>query len=106
MQGSAIGPLGASCSNWFYNAASCPSVSDGQARIAGGGTTGRLEVFHAGQWGTVCDDSFENVDAIVACSSMGFTSGTVVSSTSVPDGTGQVWLDDLGCIGTEPNLGA
>ena len=30
-------------------------------------TAGRLEIFISNQWGTVCSDSFDNSDAIVAC---------------------------------------
>jgi len=43
-------------------------------RLAGGTSpyAGRLEVYHNGDWGTVCDGSFGNVDARVACYSLGF----------------------------------
>jgi len=33
---------------------------------------GRLEIFYRNQWGTVCDDSFDDVDARVACHSLGY----------------------------------
>lgn len=42
--------------------------------------SGRLEVLIHGVWGTICDDSFDSVDASVACRQMGFqSSGTLAS---------------------------
>lgn len=36
-------------------------------------TSGRLEIFINGEWGTICDDSFDRVDADVACQELGFS---------------------------------
>jgi len=32
---------------------------------------GRLEVFHNGRWGTVCDDMFGDIHASIACFQLG-----------------------------------
>ena len=39
-------------------------------------TSGRLEIFISGQWGTVCDDYFSIPDANVACRQLGFLSAS------------------------------
>ena len=71
---------------------------------------GRLEVFHSGSWGTVCDDSFGYMDAWVACSQLGLEPYTVERSDGFfrllegDYGAGPIWLDDLRCSGAEEGL--
>ncbi|XP_017657054.1 soluble scavenger receptor cysteine-rich domain-containing protein SSC5D isoform X3 [Nannospalax galili] len=75
-------------------------LADGPDRCAG-----RLEVWHAGRWGTVCDDSWDLRDATVACWELGC--GKVrprVGKTHYGPGTGPIWLDDMGCKGSETSL--
>ncbi len=67
--------------------------------------TGRVEVFHKGQWGTICDDYWSMNDAKVACRQLGYPYAVrALRGYQVPDGTGQIWLDNVGCNGYEESL--
>ena len=66
---------------------------------------GRVEVFHNGVWGTVCDDGWDIEDARVVCRQLGFPDAEAAyKGSNVSDGNGQVWLDDVDCTGDESSL--
>ena len=49
--------------------------TDWEMRLVNGGSSleGRLEVCLNGVWGTICDQSWDDTDAGVACSQMGYS---------------------------------
>ena len=80
---------------------------DGAIRLAAcraGDGCCRVEVFNAGEWGTVCDDGWDDADANVVCASFGCSGGTGVQNFG--GGTGRIWLDDVACSGSEASLAA
>jgi len=58
------------------------ACNEGDIRLQGSNTngTGRVKICHNNIWGTVCDDSWSNVDAAVACNQLGLVgAGTYAS---------------------------
>ena len=65
-----------------------------------------MEVYHNGVWGTVCDDGWDLNDAQVVCSELGLGKAVAaIHSAFYGEGSGQIWLDDVNCVGTEWTIG-
>ncbi|XP_061176191.1 adhesion G protein-coupled receptor E2-like [Saccostrea echinata] len=81
---------------------------EGSVRLVGGHSRleGRVEIYHNGQWGTVCDDHWTQTEARVICRMVGYSSykGIAKSAAFFGEGSGPIWLDDVNCYGYETSL--
>ena len=77
-----------------------------------GVVSGRIEVkpLRETAWGTIMYHGWEDVDALVACREIGnelgynTISGTKLNSSDTPDGSGEIWWQDVDCSGSEETL--
>lgn len=67
--------------------------------------SGRVEILHNDRWGTVCDDEWDLREAHVVCRAMDCGSAKLVKpSAYYGQGQGDIWLDDVRCVGNESSL--
>ncbi|KAL0147162.1 hypothetical protein M9458_057686 [Cirrhinus mrigala] len=81
-------------------------AKEGSVRLVGDlDSSGRVEVYHDGQWGSVCDDGWDLAEAEVVCRQMGFPGAiSAISGGTYGEGSGPIWLDDMKCEGSESSL--
>ncbi|NXD94842.1 DMBT1 protein, partial [Chaetorhynchus papuensis] len=85
----------------------CAAPPPPQLRLESGGDrcSGRVEVYHDGKWGTVCDDYFNMNSANVVCRQLNCGQAVSVLGLSYFGPSGKmIQLDDVQCRGTEPHL--
>ena len=82
-------------------------VTDPGIRLVGGSGPykGRVEVYHNGTWGTVCDDGWDLQDATVVCRQLGYdTAVGARRHATFGRGSGPIWYANANCSGHEANL--
>ncbi|XP_072166905.1 scavenger receptor cysteine-rich domain superfamily protein-like [Diadema setosum] len=90
-------------------AVDCTEERQGALRLADGSGSyeGRVEIFYDSQWGTVCDDDWDILDASVVCKQLGFSAATDAFRLAFFGGgspTQPIYLDNVHCDGTEAKL--
>ncbi|XP_061913153.1 neurotrypsin-like [Entelurus aequoreus] len=81
-----------------------PEGSGPPLRLVGGEEDfeGRVEVFHSGRWGSVCDDQWDDRDAEVVCRQLGYSGvAKAWSWAHFGQGAGPIMLDAVRCTGNE-----
>ena len=103
------------CSHRGWGSSDCTHGNDASVecsygssvvRLADGGNNyGRVETYENGQWGTVCDDSWDMNDANVVCRQLGFSGATSAPKyAAYGQGSGPILRDHIDCQGSEASL--
>merc|ERR1711884_175336 len=63
---------------------------------------GNVEIFHMGEWGSICDDEWDTYDASVLCRQLGFPGAERhTHSSQYGYGLHKIWMDNMYCVGNE-----
>ncbi|KAJ8312553.1 hypothetical protein KUTeg_009926 [Tegillarca granosa] len=70
-------------------------------KLSNGRDRGRVEISFNNEWGTICNNGWDDIDAGVVCGMLGFPNeGIALPSDVFGQGDGRIWLSDVNC---DPN---
>lgn len=98
--------FGTSISPSQFNTASTFQVINTPLRIVNGNSAseGRVEVYHNGRWGTICDDDWGTTEATLVCKMAGYQYGKSYGNAYFGQGSGDILLDNVNCAGLETDI--
>ena len=72
---------------------------------------GRVEVYHRGQWGTICDDHWGFKEATVVCRMLNYSAAEKVVRSAYKyygrvGSSYPIWMDNVKCRGNEQTIAA
>ena len=85
----------------------CLLLTHAGVRLVGGSGPheGRVEVYHSGTWGTVCDDDWDLQDATVVCRQLDYINATAaVGPARFGSGSGPILFSEVTCVGNESTI--
>ncbi|XP_071952440.1 CD5 antigen-like [Antedon mediterranea] len=86
----------------------CKGLEESHVRLVGGLTAkeGRAEVYHNGEWGTICNSGMVLSDATALCRTVGYDTklANYGLSRRLRKATGRIWIDNLRCDGSESKI--
>ena len=65
-----------------------------------------MQIYHDGEWGSICDDEWDLYEANIACQNLGFVLGAKRPTHSSQYGYSlkRIWMDNLYCYGGEDTI--
>ncbi|XP_076317546.1 lysyl oxidase homolog 2-like [Tachypleus tridentatus] len=82
-------------------------IPESSIRLVGGRTAnqGNVEIYHFGEWGSICDDEWDQREADIVCRQLGYPSAQRPTTDSLyGHARPTIWMDNLFCFGHEKRL--
>ncbi|XP_038069382.1 soluble scavenger receptor cysteine-rich domain-containing protein SSC5D-like isoform X1 [Patiria miniata] len=93
------------CSSSTVAGVVCKPRPDELRLVGGSRTSGRVEIYRGGSWGTICDTTWNQTDAGIVCRQLGFSGALEAKSAAhFGQGSGPVHMDGVACEGSEEKI--